>query len=166
MKMLKALLALFVLSGISGSAAADPLQKADIPTDFLLPAAMPQRQTKPLYDSYKGVTIGMSAADARAKLGKPKDESDAEDYFEFSENETARIFYENKTVRVISTNYVGNISSAPAPKAILGVDLEAKPDGGMFKVVQYPKAGFWVSYVRTGGDDPMVIVTMQKMPKE
>ena len=47
-----------------------------------------------------------------------------------------------------------------------GKDDEAKPDGGMFKVVQYPKFGFWVSYVRTGGDDPMVIVTIQKMPKE
>ncbi len=124
-------------------------------------------QTKPVYDSYKGVAIGMAAADVRLKLGKPADESDAEDDFTFSDSESVRVFYdENKTVRAISIMYTGDLKLAPVPKAIVGTDIAAKPDGGMHKTVQYPKVGFWISYVRTGGDDAIVIVTLQKMAKE
>ena len=109
----------------------------------------------------------MSTVDVRAKLGKPKEESDAEDDFVFSESESVRVFYDaNKTVRVISIMYTGDMKLAPAPKAIVGTDIEAKPDGGMHKTVQYPKAGFWISYVRTGGNDAIVLVTIQKMAKE
>ena len=129
------------------------------------PVATGQTQTKPPFDSYKGVTIGMKAADARMKLGKPKE--DSEEFFDASENESARIVYdEAKTVRVMSITYSGNISSAPVPKSVIGVDIEAKPGGSMFKMVQFPKFGFWISYVRTGGDTPMVIITIQKMAKE
>lgn len=125
------------------------------------------RQTKPVYEAYKGVAIGTTAADVRLKLGKPADQSDAEDDFTFSDSESARVFYdENKTVRAISIMYTGDLKLAPAPKAIVGTDIAAKPDGGMHKTVQYPKAGFWISYVRTGGDDAIVIVTLQKMTKE
>ncbi|MEO7673514.1 MAG: hypothetical protein ABIU09_05490 [Pyrinomonadaceae bacterium] len=124
-------------------------------------------QTKPAYDSYKGITIGMAAADVRTKLGKPADQSDTEDDFSFSDSESARVFYNpDKTVRVISIMYTGDLKSAPAAKAIVGADIAPKPDGGQHRTVQYPKAGFWISYVRTGGDDPMVIVTLQRMAKE
>lgn len=124
-------------------------------------------QTKPVYDSYKGITIGMPTADVRTKLGKPTDESDAEDDFTFSETESARVFYdEKKTVRVISVMYTGDLKLAPTPKAIVGTDIPPKPDGGIQKTVHYPKAGFWISYSRTGGDDAIVIITLQKMAKE
>ena len=109
----------------------------------------------------------MTSADVRTKLGKPADQSDAEDDFTFSDTESARIFYDqNKAVRVISIMYTGDLKSAPGAKAIIGTDIEAKPDGGLHKTVQYPKAGFWISYVRTGGDDAIVIVTIQKMDKQ
>jgi hypothetical protein len=32
-------------------------------------------------------------------------------------------------------------------------------------MVNYSKAGFWISYVRTAGDNALVIVTMQKLEK-
>src|SRR5437899_9080270 len=63
---------------------------------------------KSSYNGYKGVTIGMSAADARAKLGAPKEKSDEQDYYVFSENESAQVLYESDhTVKVISINYIG-----------------------------------------------------------
>ncbi|HRJ90323.1 MAG: hypothetical protein JNK51_03255 [Blastocatellia bacterium] len=124
-------------------------------------------QTGPVYDSYKGVKIGMPAAEVRAKLGKPKEESDAEDLYEISPLETARVFYEpDKTVRVVSIMYSGDMNLAPTPKTVVGTDVPAKEDGGIYKMMQYPKAGFWISYVKTGGEGPIVIVTMQKMAKE
>ncbi len=124
-------------------------------------------QAKAPYDAYKGITIGTTAADVRTKLGKPADESEGEDDFTFSETESARVFYDDKkTVRAISIMYTGDLKLAPAPKAVLGTDIPPKPDGGMQRTVQYPKAGFWVSYSRTGGDDAIVMITLQKMAKE
>ncbi len=130
-------------------------------------ARLAESQTQTAYGSYKGISVGMKADDVRSKLGKPRDTSDTEDYFVFSDNETAQVLYNSDhTVRVISANYIGNVSAAPKPKDVFGADVQAKPDGSINKMVKYPKLGFWVSYVRTGGDDPMIIVTIQKMQPE
>src|SRR5262249_55144929 len=100
--------------------------------------------------------------DARTKLGTAKDKSDAEDYYDYSDNEKCQVLYAtDKTVRVISITYLGK--NAPTPMDVLGIDAEAKPDGGVNKKVEYPKSGFWISYLKTGGSDPIVIVTVQKM---
>lgn len=119
----------------------------------------------PAYTGYKGVTIGMSMEQVRGKLGKARDTSDTEDYFVVSDNETVQVLYDNdKTVKIISVNYIGANPSAPQPKAVFGADVEAKPEGAVFKMVRYPKVGYWVSYNRTAGENAMVVVTMQKLP--
>jgi hypothetical protein len=121
-----------------------------------------QESPKPVYTGYKGVMIGTPMNDARSKLGNPRDKSDTEDYFVFSDNESAQVLYgPDKTVRVLSINYIGK--NAPSPMDVLGMAVEAKPDGSMNKLVRYPKAGFWISYLKTPGDDPMVVVTVQKL---
>ena len=118
---------------------------------------------KPVYEAYRGVKIGMPLAEGREKLGRPADEMEGEDYFEFSSGESARVFYDaDKNVRAISITYT-DASTAPKPAAVLGEDIAPREDGGMYKMSQYPKAGYWVSYVKTGGDEPMVIITIQKM---
>jgi hypothetical protein len=43
----------------------------------------------------------------------------------------------------------------------LGTVVEAKPDGTLYQLVQYPEAGYWVAYSRTAGDEPLTIITMQ-----
>ena len=124
-----------------------------------------QTAQKPVYAGYRGVMIGTTMADARTKLGAAKDKSDTEDYYVYSDNESAQVLYgPDKTVRVISINYIGK--NAPSPMDVLGTSVEAKPDGSMNKMVRYPKSGFWISYLKTGGDDPMVVVTVQKMAVE
>ncbi|MDT5121637.1 MAG: hypothetical protein QOC96_1119 [Acidobacteriota bacterium] len=121
-----------------------------------------KKADKPFYVEYKGVRLGMDAGEVRKKLGAPKDKGDVQDFYMFSEKETAQVFYDKGKVMAVSVNYLGE-KSAPLPKIVLGIDLEAKPDGGMFKLVRYPDAGYWVSYNRTGGDDPLITVTMQKI---
>jgi hypothetical protein len=59
---------------------------------------------------------------------------------------------------------VGKSSDVPTPKAILGADVEPKQDGSMYQIVYYPKAGYWVAYSRTTGDEPLTMITMQKIP--
>jgi hypothetical protein len=122
-----------------------------------------KNEDKPLYVEYKGIRIGMETTEVRQKLGDPADKSDAQDFFVFSEKESAQIFYNKGKVIAVSANYVGNNSGAPLARVVFGTDIEAKPDGSMHKIVRYPTAGYWVSYNRTRGDDPLVTVTMQKI---
>jgi hypothetical protein len=121
-----------------------------------------KKSDKPLYIGYKGVSIGMDAVEARKKLGDPSDKGDTQDFYVFSDKETAQVFYDKGKVMAVSVNYLGD-KSAPLPKVVLGLDIEAKADGGMYKLVRYPEAGYWVSYNRTGGEDPLITVTMQKI---
>ena len=48
--------------------------------------------------------------------------------------------------------------------AVIGTDIEARPDGSLYQMKTYPQAGYWVAYSRTAGDSPMVMITMQKTP--
>jgi hypothetical protein len=119
---------------------------------------------EPLLREYKGVTLGMSAKDARAKLGKPEEKGEAMDFFVFSEKERARVYYQDGKVSAIIATYIGKDGGAPSPAAVLGAEIEAKPDGSLYKMVTYPRAGYWVAYSRTPGDSPLVMITMQKTP--
>jgi outer membrane protein assembly factor BamE (lipoprotein component of BamABCDE complex) len=117
----------------------------------------------PPFGDYKGVRIGMTADEARKKLGDPTDKGDTQDFYAVSDNETVQVFYDGeKKVHAISIIYMGGGSSMPTAKAVLGVDVEAKPDGSMHRRVDNSKAGFWVAYSRTSGDSPLVTITMQK----
>jgi hypothetical protein len=126
---------------------------------------LPTPAEKPPYTAYKGVTIGMTTSEARTKLGVPKEKSDEQDFFELSDRESVQVYYNaaTHTVTAVVVTYTGKLDGVPAAKEIFGEDATVKPDGGIFKMVRYPKAGFWISYNKTGGDDPMVMIAMQKM---
>jgi hypothetical protein len=119
---------------------------------------------EPLYREFRGVKLGMSADEVRAKLGKPEEKSDAMDFFVFSDKERARVYYQDGKASAVIATYMGEDTAAPAPAAVLGADIEAKPDGSMYRMTPYPKAGYWVAYSRTPGDSPLVMITMQKSP--
>jgi hypothetical protein len=125
----------------------------------------PKGEDAPLFNEYKGVRIGMMADEARKMLGSPQDKSDEQDFYVFNEQESAQVFYDkaHKTY-AISVNYLGaKNSSTPAPQSVFGSEIETKPDGSMFKMVRYPKAGYWVSYSRTSGNDPIISITIQRI---
>ncbi|HEX8141659.1 MAG TPA: hypothetical protein VF553_03630 [Pyrinomonadaceae bacterium] len=126
-------------------------------------ADQPSGEAEPLFNEYKGIRIGMMSEEARKKLGSPQDKSDEQDFFVFNDKESAQVFYKDHKIYAISINYIGAGSSTPMPKAVLGSEIEAKPDGSMYKMVRYRKAGYWVSYSRTAGNDPLVTITMQRI---
>lgn len=111
---------------------------------------------------FRGISLGMSAEEVRKKLGDPKDKGDDQDFYVFNDKLTAQVLYDKShKVVTISADFMG-AGDAPTPKAVFGSDIEAKPDGSMYKMVRYPKAGCWVSYNRTAGDTPLITVTIQK----
>ncbi len=119
---------------------------------------------QPLYSDYKGVRIGMTADEARAKLGQPALKADDQDYYVFSDKETAQIAYDSAhKVIGISADYMGGVG-APDYRNVVGADIETKPNGSMYKLVRYEQLGFWVSYNRTANDSVVIVtITIQKI---
>ena len=119
---------------------------------------------EPCFREYRGVQIGMTIDESRTKLGTPKEKADELDIYVFNDKESAQVYYDKQTMKVtaISVDYTGG-AGAPECKAVVGAEVTAKADGSKFKMVRYPKAGYWVSYNRTGGDTPLVTVTIQKI---
>jgi hypothetical protein len=130
-----------------------------------LPAAAQNGEAKqPAYRDYKGVAIGMTAEEARAKLGAPTEAGDTQDFYNVSDKQTVQVYYgADKKVSAVVVTYLDAGPTAPAPKSIFGSDIEAKPDGSIYKMERYPKAGYWLSYSRTAGDSPLVIVALSKI---
>lgn len=118
---------------------------------------------QPLYTEFKGVRLGMTADEVRAKLGTPVLKDDELDYFVFSDTVTAQVAYDKAhKAKAISVDYAGG-AGAPESAAVVGGPLEARPDGSMYKVVRYEAQGFWVSYNRTAGPVVIVTITIQRM---
>jgi hypothetical protein len=118
----------------------------------------------PLFQEYRSVRIGMTTDEVRKKLSDPTDKSDEQDFFIFSDNESAQVFYDkSRKVFAISVNFLNGARDMPTPKNVFGSDLPAKSDGSMYKMVRYPKAGCWVSFSRTSGNAPLTTVTVQKI---
>jgi hypothetical protein len=119
----------------------------------------------PVFIAYRGVSVGLTADEVRQKLGKPEEKFDDMDLFVFSDQERARVYYDqDKKARAISVTYISTGGGAPTPLAVLGTEIETKEDGSMHKMIVYPEAGYWISYSRTAGESPLVMITMQKTP--
>jgi hypothetical protein len=117
---------------------------------------------QPIFSEYRGIRLGMPAAEVRATLGEPSLKGDDQDYYVVSKNETVQIVYDAQyRTKVISIDYIGG-EGAPDPKTVVGGELETSPLG-LFKVVRSKELGLWVSYNRTAGPLVVVTITIQKI---
>ena len=120
----------------------------------------------PVFHEYRGVKIGWVADDVRKKLGSPANKGDEQDFYVFGEKETCQVLYDKGQVTAISVDFMNGAKEVITPQQVFGSDFEAKPDGSKYKLVRYPKAGYWVSYSRTAGDTPIITVTIQRLPAQ
>jgi hypothetical protein len=125
-------------------------------------------EDEPVFHEYRGVQIGWLSDDVRKKLGSPADKGEEQDFYIFGEKETAQILYDKATHKVIaiSVDFTKGAQEAITPQQVFGADIDAKPDGSKYRLVRYPKAGYWLSYSRTAGDSPIITVTIQKMAQQ
>lgn len=123
---------------------------------------------EPIFLEYRGVKIGWQTDEVRKKLGNPADKGDEQDFYVFGDKETCQVLYDKATRKVtaISVDFMNGAREVITPQQVFGEDIDSKPDGSKYKLVRYPKAGFWVSYSRTAGDSPIVTVTIQKLPSQ
>ena len=119
---------------------------------------------EPPFHEYKGVRIGMSADEARKKLGSPQDKSPQQDFFTFSDKEMVQVFYDaHEKVSALAVTFLGDKSGAPSAQSVFGSTIQADAKGSVYKLERFPKAGYWLSYTRTAGDAPMTVVTIKRI---
>lgn len=125
----------------------------------------PAADDDPVFLDYRGIQIGWVADEVRKKLGAPADKGEEQDLYVFNDKEMCQVLYDKATKKVtaISVDFMNGASSIITPQQVFGGEIDAKPDGSKYKLVRYPKAGYWVSYNRTAGDTPMITITMQKL---
>jgi hypothetical protein len=153
---------LMTISGVAQTNAVSQTNVKETPVEKEKPAVL-----QPVFTEYKGVAIGMTADEVRDKIDKkPKIEDKDGFYYVFSDDEAMQIVLdENKKVKVISIIYSGGSSNTPTYEAVFGKDvpLEQSADGRVYKLIRYPKSGFWVAYSSGAGEKPTVTVTIQKL---
>ena len=127
-------------------------------------ATLDEPEDRPAFVDFKGVRIGMATDEARKKLGSPRDKSAEQDFYVFNDTQAVEVFYDKAgMVFAISVDFMTGATGIPTPKEVLGTEADAKPDGSQYKMIRYPKAGYWVSFSRTAGASPTTTITMQKI---
>jgi hypothetical protein len=114
---------------------------------------------QPRYTEYRGVHLGMTAAEVRTKLGDPTLKSDEQDFFVISATETTQVAYTANRVVTISTDYTGGVG-APDYRSVVGEGLLQRPDGSVFRMVMFESERFWVTYNKTAATVPTVTITI------
>lgn|SRR5574341_1119645 len=153
---------------VSVAFAQEPTQSPTLPpTPMASPSptstSAPTPPSEPVYREYRGVSIGMAVEEARAKLGVARSKGPRQDFYVYSEKETVQIFYRDGKVSAISVDYVGSDSGAPTPMEVLGVEIRPRKNGSLYRMLRYPKSGYWISYNRTAGNNPITTITMRRM---
>ena len=123
-------------------------------------------EDRPLFAQFRGVSIGMPADEVRKKLNGLTDKGDDVDIFSLNDSHSVQVYYDKaKMVSAISIDFMSGANDAPAPKDVIGSEPDTRPDGSSYKMVRYPKAGYWVSYSKTAGNTPTITITMQKIER-
>jgi hypothetical protein len=126
---------------------------------LLVLAALAYGQTT-AYREYRGVRLGMTATEARAKLGTAVMKSDDQDFYVFSANESTQVMYNGaQKVIMISTDYTNGVG-APDYRTVVGERILQKPDGSLFSMVRNDTERFWVSYNKSTTVVPVVTITL------
>jgi hypothetical protein len=129
------------------------------------PKTLPDEpDSRPAFSDFKGVHLGMTADEARKKLGSPRDKSAEQDFYVFNDTQAVQVFYDKGgAVSAISIDFMDGAKPIPSARDVLGTEADAKADGSVYKMMRYPKAGYWVSYSRTAGSSSTTTITMQKI---
>jgi hypothetical protein len=160
------LVLLFWLATAAFGQTTDTKQTATITTTETQKIETPKAVMMPILQNYKEVKIGTTDDEVRDRLGKKATIDDKDGFFYQFDDEMAQIRIDkDKKVRLISITYTSDNKNTPKFEDVFGTSVKAEPgaDGMIYKLVNYPEAGYWVAYSRTAGDKPTVTVTMQKM---
>ncbi|MGD9561257.1 MAG: hypothetical protein AB7F88_03965 [Pyrinomonadaceae bacterium] len=151
-----------------GQTAVTQSQQTAGPAEDENAGSVSQDVSVPVMTGYKGITIGMTADEVKRVIGQePENDDKATLVYVFSDDEVAQVAFDNEQkVRLIAVTYTGSEVDAPTYESVFGKSVPVKTNsgGGVYNMVRYPDAGYWVAYSSsTVENDPMVSVTIQRI---
>lgn len=136
-------------------------------TNFSVQTPEESPQSEPVFSDYKGIKIGTHEDELLTLLDiKPRFVDKDGYFFILAKGESAQFVLDaNRNVKIISLTYSGKDSPAPTYEQVFGADVPVKQTapGKVFNLVNYPDAGFWVSFFSSMGENPTTTITMQKL---
>ena len=154
---------IYFAAGVLCLVLAGPVAKGQSQTPGMKAGAAKAQSQQPVYNEYRGVHLGMTSAETRAKLGEPAMKSSEQDFYVFSPNETAQFVYDtNQKVVTISADYTSGVG-APDYRNVVGEGLQQRPDGSSFRIVFHDSLRLWVSYNKSATVVPVVTITIGTM---
>jgi hypothetical protein len=143
-------------------------QTANVPANQTKPAvpttAAATAISVPAMTEFRKAGIGTTANELKESWGKPEVEDKTGFIYEFSDKEMAQIAVDaDQKVDTIAVTFRDGVG-APKAQEVFGPKekIERKGDGGVFHMVRYPEAGYWVSYF-SQGEGKTVIITYKKI---
>lgn len=121
---------------------------------------------QPRIKELKGIKLNMTMDQVKDILGKPKVGDKTSMYFDFKGDESMQLEFDSDgKVRMAALIFM---KKAESPKFFDVFDetvaYAPAADGRVYKLVNYPNAGYWVAYGKLILEDgPMTTVTMQKI---
>ena len=166
LKMAAAQFAFVLCLGVEGSAQSPGTKPvpANQPKPAAPAAAAKKAISVPAMAEFRKAGIGTTADDLKKAWGRPELEDKTGFIFQFNDKEMAQVAIDaGGKVDTIAVTFQ---DGAGAPKAEdvfgPGEKIERKADGGVFHMVRYPEAGYWVSYF-SQGEGKTVIITYKKI---
>jgi hypothetical protein len=147
---------------VSDQSAADPAKtsKENLKAEVKAP--------EPLIHDLLGVTIGMTAADIKKKLGKPASADATGMYFQKDGPDVQLQLGSDGKAEMIALMYSAGDKGAPELAQVLGPDYKPDPpqNGRIYEALRYPAAGYSIRYSRSRvGDGNMTIITMERIKR-
>ncbi|MEP7337660.1 MAG: hypothetical protein ABI977_07925 [Acidobacteriota bacterium] len=110
---------------------------------------------------YRGVRLGMTDAEVRAAVGKPKTDSKDRDEYELKDDGSLTIHYDNGQVKAIQLYFANPKNAPPWPEVIGDAEIVQNENGSKHARVVVSEEHFWVTMFQNK-DQSMTTITISR----
>lgn len=119
----------------------------------------PGPKSQKVMREYHGVKLGMTDAEVRAAVGKPKTDGKDRDEYELKDDGSLTIHYDNGKVKAIQLYFANAKNAPPWPEVVGETEIIQNENGSKHARVVVPEERFWVAMFQNK-DQSMTTITI------
>ncbi|HEX9000753.1 MAG TPA: hypothetical protein VGB07_12685 [Blastocatellia bacterium] len=121
----------------------------------------PETPPRKVMREYQGVRLGMTDAEVRAAVGKPKSDGKDRDEYDLKDDGSLTIHYDNGKVKAIQLYFANAKNAPPWPEVIGDAEIVQNENGSKHARVVIPEERFWVAMFQNK-DQSMTTITISQ----